>query len=38
MNTSIASHVLKIHLFSATYTSNYHISVSKSVYIQSGGL
>lgn len=38
MNTSLASHALKIHLFSTTYTSTNHISNSKSVYIQSGGL
>ena len=38
MNTSLASHILKIHLFSTTYTSSYHISGSKLVYVQSGGL
>ncbi len=38
MNTSLASHALKIYLFSTTYTSNYHISGSKSVYVQSGGI
>ena len=38
MNTSLASHALKFHLFSTTYTSNYHISGSKLVYVQSGEL